>query len=292
MIPYPNLSPEIISFSIGGFEVALRWYAVSYIAGFIFAAYLMKAVTKRKHLWRFRTPPLDLNQIDTLITYLIVGVILGGRLGYAFFYNFKYYASNPIDVLRVWEGGMSFHGGFLGVLLAVIIFFKFHGIPLASGADLIAFATPPGLFFGRVANFINGELWGRPTNSAFGVIFPGERAQDCPSVIDVCARHPSQLYEAILEGLVLFIILIFIIRLGALKYPGLVAGTFLAGYSISRYSVEFFREADLQFVSLENPLGYIYQFGELGIKMGQLLSLPMFLLGVFFMFISYRSKAR
>lgn len=292
MIPFPDFSPDIFSFSIGGFEVALRWYAVSYIVGFICAAYLMKAVTKRNHLWRFRTPPLDLNQIDSLITYLIIGVILGGRLGYAFFYNFEYYASNPVDVLKVWEGGMSFHGGFLGVVLAVIFFFRFHGIPLASGADLIAFSAPPGLFFGRLANFINGELWGRPTNSSFGVVFPGDRAQECPSVVGVCARHPSQLYEATLEGLVLFIVLIFMIRSGALKYPGLVVGTFLAGYSISRYFVEYFREADPQFVSLENPLGYIYQFGELGIKMGQLLSLPMFLIGIFFIFSSYMSKAR
>ena len=291
MITFPNFSPEIVSFSIGGFEVALRWYAVSYIIGFVCAVYLMKAVTKRKHLWRFRTPPTDLNQIDSLITYLIVGVVLGGRLGYAFFYNFEYYASYPLDVLKVWEGGMSFHGGFFGVLLAAVIFFKFHGIPLASGADLIAFATPPGLFFGRVANFINGELWGRPTNLSFGVIFPGERAQECPSVIDVCARHPSQLYEAGLEGIVLFIVLISVVRIGAFKYPGSVVGTFLVGYSMSRYFVEFFREADPQFVSLGNPLGYIYQIGEVGIKMGQLLSLPMFFLGVFFLLMSYRSKA-
>jgi phosphatidylglycerol:prolipoprotein diacylglycerol transferase len=234
---------------------------------------------------------LDLNQIDSLITYLIVGVILGGRIGYALFYNFEYYASNPLDVLKVWEGGMSFHGGFLGVILAVTVFFKFHGIPLTSGADLIAFATPPGLFFGRIANFINGELWGHPTNSSFGVIFPGERAQDCPLVYGVCARHPSQLYEAGLEGLLLFFVLILVIRLGALKYPGLVVGTFLIGYSMSRYFVEFFRDADPQFVSVGNPFGYVYQIGDLGIKMGQLLSLPMLLLGIVFIFFSYRLKA-
>ena len=291
MIPFPNFSPEIISFSVGGFEVALRWYAVSYILGFICAAYLMKIVTNRKHIWRFRTPPMDSIQIDSLITYLIFGVILGGRIGYALFYNFEYYASNPIDVLKVWEGGMSFHGGFMGVLLTVILFYKFHGIPIVSGADLIAYATPPGLFFGRIANFINGELWGLPTNSIFGVIFPGERAQDCPLVYGVCARHPSQLYEAGLEGLLLFIVLTFLIWLGALKYPGLVAGTFLIGYSMSRYFVEFFRDADPQFVSVENPFGFVYQIGDLGIKMGQLLSLPMFLLGIVFIFISYRSKA-
>lgn len=290
MIPFPNFSPEIVSFSIGGFEVALRWYAVSYIAGFVCAVYLMKNLTNRKHLWRFRTPPLEINQIDTLITYLIVGVILGGRIGYALFYNFEYFYSYPLDVLKVWQGGMSFHGGFLGVLLTVICFFKFHGIPLTTGADLIAFATPPGLFFGRIANFINGELWGRPTNSVFGVIFPGERAQDCPLSPDVCARHPSQLYEAGLEGLFLFLVLILAVRLGALKFPGLVVGIFLVGYSMSRYFIEFFRDADPQFVSIGNPLGYIYQVGEIGIKMGQLLSLPMFLLGIVFIFISYRSK--
>ena len=291
MIPFPNLSPEIVSFSIGGFEVALRWYAVSYIAGFVCAVYLMKNLVNRKQLWRFRTPPLEINQIDTLITYLIVGVILGGRIGYALFYNFEYFSSHPVDVLKIWQGGMSFHGGFLGVIVTVICFYKFHGIPLKSGADLIAFSTPPGLFFGRVANFINGELWGRPTNSGFGVIFPGERAQDCPLVSGVCARHPSQLYEAGLEGLLLFVVLVFVIRLGALKYPGLVVGTFLIGYSMSRYFVEFFREADAQFVSTGNPFGYVYQIGDLGIKMGQLLSLPMLLLGIIFIFSSYRSKA-
>lgn len=290
MIPFPNISPEIISFSVGDFELALRWYAVAYIAGFICAAYLMKTVCKRKHFWRFRTPPLDLSQIDSLITYLIIGVILGGRLGYVLFYSFEYYASNPLDMLKVWEGGMSFHGGFLGVLLTVIFFYKFHGIPMASGADLIAYATPPGLFFGRIANFVNGELWGLPTNSIFGVVFPGDRAQDCPLIDGVCARHPSQLYEAGLEGLLLFIVLTFAIRLGALKYPGLIVGIFLIGYSMSRYFVEFFRDADPQFVSLGNPLGYVYQVGDLGIKMGQLLSIPMLLLGIIFILISYRSK--
>lgn len=291
MIAFPNFSPEIISFSIGGVEVALRWYALSYIAGFVCAAFLMKALTRRKHLWRYRTPPLDLNQIDSLITYLIVGVIVGGRLGFVLFYNFEYYAHNPFDILKVWEGGMSFHGGFLGVLLTVLFFYKFHGIPIMSGADLVAYATPPGLFFGRIANFINGELWGLPTNSSFGVIFPSERAQDCPMVYGVCARHPSQLYEASLEGLLVFLILTVIIKLGALRYPGLVVGTFLIGYSMSRYFVEFFRDADPQFVSVENPMGYVYQLGELGIKMGQLLSLPMLLLGLAFIFVSFRSKA-
>ena len=255
MIPFPNFSPEIVSFTIGGYEVALRWYAVSYIAGFICASYLMKTVTKRKKLWRFKTPPLDLNQIDSLITYLILGVIVGGRLGYVIFYNFEYYSAHPLEAIRIWEGGMSFHGGFLGVLITVVCFYRFHGIPIASGADLIAFATPPGLFFGRLANFVNGELWGRPTDSRFGVIFPGERAQDCPSLDEVCARHPSQLYEAGLEGLLLFFVLFFIVRLGALKYPGLVAGTFLAGYSLSRYFVEFFRDADPQFISSAKSLG-------------------------------------
>ena len=291
MIAFPNFSPEIISFSIGGFEVALRWYAVSYIAGFVCAAFLMKALTRRKHLWRHRTPPLDLNQVDSLITYLIVGVIVGGRLGYVLFYNFEYYAVNPFDILKVWEGGMSFHGGFLGVLLTVLLFYKFHGIPIMSGADLVAYATPPGLFFGRIANFINGELWGLPTNSSFGVIFPSERAQDCPMVYGVCARHPSQLYEAGLEGILLFFILTLLIKIGALRYPGLVVGTFLIGYSMSRYFVEFFRDADPQFVSVKNPMGYVYQIGEVGIKMGQLLSLPMLLLGLAFIFASFRSKA-
>ncbi len=291
MIPFPNISPEIFSFNIGGFEVALRWYALSYILGFVLALYIMKYLLKRETLWRFKTPPMDLEQAESFLTYLIIGVIVGGRLGYVLFYNADYYFVNPGAILRVWDGGMSFHGGFLGVAIAVISFCKFNGIPLLSAADLIAISTPPGLLFGRIANFINAELWGKPTNFTLGVIFPGERAQDCPGVIGTCARHPSQLYEAGLEGIVLFVFLIIFALSGRLKSPGFIMGVFIAGYGLSRYFVEFFREADPQFITFDNPLGYAYMFGDFGLSMGQLLSLPMVLVGFFIVFISTLKKA-
>ena len=280
MIPFPNISPEIFSFTIGGFEVALRWYAISYIVGFILALYIMKFFIKRETLWRHKTAPMDVEQADTFLTYLILGVILGGRLGYVLFYNADYYYANPVEILRVWDGGMAFHGGFIGVVIAVFGFCKFHGIPLVSTADLIAISTPPGLLLGRVANFINAELWGKPTNFSLGVVFPGERAQDCPEIVGPCARHASQLYEAGLEGIILFLIIIIFALTGALKRPGFILGVFLAGYGLSRYFVEFFRQADPQFITPENPFGYVYSFGDFGLSMGQLLSVPMVLAGL------------
>ena len=280
MIPFPNISPEIFSFTIGGFEVALRWYAISYIVGFILALYIMKFFIERETLWPHKTAPMDVEQADTFLTYLILGVILGGRLGYVLFYNADYYYANPVEILRVWDGGMAFHGGFIGVVIAVFAFCKFHGIPLASTADLIAISTPPGLLLGRVANFINAELWGKPTNFSLGVVFPGERAQDCPEIVGPCARHASQLYEAGLEGIILFLIIIIFSLTGALKRPGLILGVFLAGYGLSRYFVEFFRQADPQFITPENPFGYVYSFGDFGLSMGQLLSVPMVLAGL------------
>ena len=160
-------------------------------------------------MWASEKPPLSTDQADSFLTYLILGVIIGGRLGYVLFYNFEYYALNPLAIFRIWDGGMAFHGGFIGVVVAVILFCHVKQIvPLWSTADLIAVSTPPGLLFGRVANFINAELWGRPTNVYWGVIFPGDLAQKCDGVIGPCARHPSQLYEAGLEGLLLLIVLI------------------------------------------------------------------------------------
>jgi len=291
MIPFPNISPEIFSFNVGGFEVALRWYALSYILGFILALYIMKFLLKRDYLWRFKTPPMDLEQADSFLTYLIIGVIIGGRLGYVLFYNADYYFVNPGAILRVWDGGMAFHGGFLGVVIAVIGFCKFNGIPLLSAADLIAISTPPGLLFGRTANFINAELWGKPTNFSLGVVFPGERAQDCPGVIGTCARHPSQLYEAGLEGVILFVFLIIFALSGRLKTPGFIMGFFIFGYGLSRFFVEFFREADPQFITFGNPLGYVYSFGDFGLSMGQVLSLPMVVVGFLIVFISIIKKA-
>jgi len=288
MIPFPNISPEIFSVDLFGINIVLRWYAVSYILGFFCAIKLMKAFIVRGRLWNFNTPVMQAEQADALLTYLILGVIIGGRLGYVLFYNLRYYVQNPFDILRVWDGGMAFHGGFIGVVLAVIFYCRSNSIPLWSGADLIAISSPPGLLFGRLANFINAELWGRPTDLPWGVIFPGERAQDCVGVIGLCARHPSQLYEAFLEGLVLFFLLVLVAFWGGLKRPGLLTGIFGLGYGISRFIVEYFRVPDPQFFSSTNPFGFAIKFGDLGMTMGQVLSFPMIMFGLMLIIFSFR----
>ena len=226
MIAFPEISPEIFSFSIGGAEFALRWYAVSYLAGFLFATLIMKFFLRNQKLWRFNTGPLDNDQVDSMLTFLILGVIIGGRLGYVLFYNLDFYVQNLGSIIKVWDGGMAFHGGFLGVVVAAFLYCRFHGILVWSCADLIALASGPGLLFGRLANFINAELWGRPTDAPWGIIFPGEQAQYCPGIVGECARHPSQLYEAGLEGLLLFMVLIAVAYLGGLRRPGTITGLF------------------------------------------------------------------
>ena len=281
MIPFPDISPEIFSFELFGINLALRWYAVSYILGFICALRLMKFFVSRKRLWALGAPPLSTDQADVFLTYLILGVIIGGRLGYVFFYNLEYYALNPLAIFRIWDGGMAFHGGFIGVITAVILFCSANKLLLWSTADLIAVSTPPGLLFGRVANFVNGELWGRPTEVYWGVIFPGDLAQKCDGVIGPCARHPSQLYEAGLEGLLLLVVLLYVALKGGFKKPGLITGIFALGYGASRFIVEYFRVPDPQFFSQANPHGFAFKLGELGITMGQSLSLPMILVGLF-----------
>ena len=288
MIAFPEISSEIISFSIAGIELSIRWYAVSYLAGFFVAILVMKSFLLKEKLWRFNTGPLDRDQVDSLVTYLVLGVILGGRIGYVLFYNLDAYIENPGSILRVWDGGMAFHGGFLGVVGAALLFCRFNGILVWSCADLIALASGPGLLFGRLANFINAELWGRPTDAPWGVIFPGDRAQDCPGVIGECARHPSQLYEAGLEGLLLFLVLIIAAYLGGLRRPGLVTGLFLIIYGASRYVVEFYRVPDFQFFSVMNPNGFAYTYGEFGVTMGQLLSFPMSFLGAILIVIKIK----
>lgn len=280
MIPFPNISPEIFSFELLGINFALRWYAVSYILGFICALRLMKFFVVRNFLWLAEKPPLSSDQADSFLTYLILGVIIGGRLGYVIFYNLEYYVLNPINILRIWDGGMAFHGGFLGVVFAVIIFSRANNLPLWSTSDLIAVSTPPGLFFGRIANFINAELWGRPTEVYWGVVFPGNMAQQCDGIVGPCARHPTQLYEAGLEGLLLLIVLLCVSFFGGLKRPGLLTGVFALGYGASRFFVEYFRVPDPQFFSTLNPHGFAFNFGEFGVTMGQFLSLPMIVLGL------------
>src|SRR6056297_699592 len=282
MIPFPDISPEIFSISLFGIEFALRWYALAYIVGIVIGWRLVVATVKRPHLWPGGAAPMDARAVEDLLTWVILGVILGGRLGFVVFYQPAYYLQNPAEILQVWQGGMSFHGGLLGVVVACIVFSWRRGIPWLSVADVLCMATPAGLLLGRVANFINAELWGRPTDLPWGVIFPGDMAQYCPEVAGACARHPSQLYEAALEGLLLGAVLLWMVfRRGALKRPGAVTGAFFLGYGLARFAVEFVRQPDAQFVTPGNPLGLAWQVGSYGLTMGQILSLPMIVLGVF-----------
>ncbi len=292
MILFPEISPEIFSVDIGGFEFALRWYALSYIIGIFLGWRLAVLATRRADLWPRNQSPLDPVQAEDLMTWIVFGVILGGRLGYVIFYEPSKYIGDPVSILKVWQGGMSFHGGFLGVVFTAYLFFKRNHVPYASGADLLALCTPIGLLLGRIANFINAELWGRATEMPWGVAFPGEAAQACGQLSGLCARHPSQLYEAVLEGLLLGMILIFVaFRKNGLKRPGLISGLFFAGYGIARYMVEFFRQPDAQFQSVTNPVGYAFQFGDYGLTMGQSLSLPMIILGIALIITALRRAA-
>ena len=280
-LTFPDISSELFSISLFGIDFALRWYALAYIAGILIAWRLGVMAVKRSALWRDDTPPMTPTQIEDLLTWIILGVILGGRFGFGAFYQPGYYLENPGLILKVWEGGMSFHGGLLGVVIASWLFAWKHDIPKRAIADLIAHTVPCGLLLGRLANFINAELWGRPTNLPWGVIFPGPYAQDCPGITGLCARHPSQLYEAALEGLLLGLLLLWLVyRRNALKLPGTVTGVFLAGYGAARFVVEFVRQPDAQFVSPGNPLGLAWQIDGYGLTMGQFLSLPMIALGL------------
>ncbi len=291
-IPFPDISPEIVSFTLFGAEFALRWYALAYIAGILIGWRLVVMAVNRPRLWRLETPPITAAQVEDLLTWVILGVILGGRLGFVLFYKPLYFLDHPGEILMVWQGGMSFHGGLLGVIAACVLFSRRHGIPWLSVADVLCMATPVGLLLGRLANFINAELWGRPTTLPWGVVFPGEFAQYCPGFADPCARHPSQLYEAALEGLILGAVLLWLVwRRGGLKTPGLITGVFFAGYALSRFVVEFVRQPDYQFVDPENPVGYALHLDGIGLTMGQLLSLPMLALALWAILHSRKQAA-
>ena len=282
LIPFPNISPEIFSIPLFGFEFALRWYALAYIAGILIGWRISVMTVKAARLWLNEQPVMTPAQIEDLLTWMILGVILGGRLGYVLFYQPAYYFQNPHEILFIWQGGMAFHGGLLGVIVAGLIFTTRYKIPKLSAADVMALGVPPGILLGRLANFINAELWGRPTDLPWGVAFPTNTAQYCPDVIGLCARHPSQLYEALLEGLILGAVLLWLAwRRDAYKTPGLIAGTFFAGYGIARFIVEFARQPDAQFVSDGNPLGLAFEIGGYGLTMGQFLSIPMILIGAY-----------
>lgn len=291
LIPFPNISPEIFSISVFGFEFALRWYALAYIAGILIGWRLSVMTVKAARLWLNDQPVMTPAQIEDLLTWMILGVILGGRLGYVLFYQPAYYLQNPHEILFIWQGGMAFHGGLLGVIVAGLIFTTRYKIPKLSAADVMALGVPPGLLLGRLANFINAELWGRPTDLPWGVAFPTNAAQYCPDVIGLCARHPSQLYESLLEGVILGGVLLWLAwRRDAYKTPGLIAGTFFAGYGVARFIVEFARQPDAQFVSDGNPLGLAYELGGYGLTMGQTLSIPMILIGAYLIHQARRDK--
>ncbi|MEM6638026.1 MAG: prolipoprotein diacylglyceryl transferase [Pseudomonadota bacterium] len=281
-IPFPEISPNVFSIELGNFGFALRWYALAYIVGILVGWWMGIRIGSSDRLWTTRPSPLTREQADEFITWIILGIILGGRLGFVLFYQPAYYLANPLEIFMIWQGGMAFHGGFLGVAVAIVIYSRRQNVSPFSVADVVAIATPPGIFLGRIANFINAELWGRPTDLPWGVIFPGEAAQNCgPDVLLLCARHPSQLYEAALEGLILGGLLLYLAyRRAWLELPGQITGMFIAGYGVARFLVEFARQADQQFVTPGNPFGHVIGIGPIGITMGQTLSLPMIVVGL------------
>jgi len=284
-LPFPAIDPALFTLDLGVIQFSLRWYALAYIAGLGLGWWIVTQAMRRPALWPQATPPMRPAQAEDLLTWMALGVILGGRLGFVLFYQPGYYAANPVEALMVWRGGMSFHGGFLGVVVAVILWSRRNAAPLLSVADAVALATPTGLLLGRLANFINGELWGRVSDAPWAMVFPG--AGDAP-------RHPSQLYEAALEGLLLLAVLAHLaLRSGWLKRPGAITGAFLLGYGLARAFVETFRQADAQFVAPDNPHGQVLRLGAgpeaLGLTMGQILSLPMALAGLALMLWALRA---
>jgi phosphatidylglycerol:prolipoprotein diacylglycerol transferase len=268
----PVIDP--VALQIGAF--AVRWYALAYIAGLIGGWFYARRLTMSERLWTGLKRPTP-DHIDDLIVWVALGVVLGGRVGYILFYNFDGYLADPLEIFAIWRGGMSFHGGFLGAILAILLFARARGLSGLAMLDLAAVVTPIGLFFGRIANFINGELWGRPApDFPLAVVFP--EGGPIP-------RHPSQLYEAIAEGLILFIVLAIAVRRFGFRRPGLIGGVFVFGYAMARIVCEFFREPDPQ-------LGFLFGSSlELlggGVTMGMLLSLPMALVGLIAIWLAAR----
>lgn len=293
-IPFPDLSPEIYAFQIGGFEFALRWYALAYVVGLLLGLWIVRAAVRRPGLWPEGRAPMGPDQAEAMLTWVILGVILGGRLGFVLFYHPEYYLANPAEILKLWEGGMAFHGGLLGVAVAGLAFCWRYKISIPSVADCMALAVTPGLFLGRLANFINAELWGRPSTAPWAVIFPGYDAQTCPAEwVGACARHPSQLYEAALEGLLLGLVIWYLAtRAHWLRSPGRICGVFFLGYGMARFFVEFFRQADAQFITPDNPWGHVFRLGDFGITQGQTLSLPMVAIGALILVLTLRRPLR
>lgn len=260
MLTYPDIDPVAIALG----PVRIHWYGLMYVLGFAAAWWLGRwRATRPGSTWR----PVD---VDDLIFFAAVGVILGGRIGWILFYGFETVLAEPLSLVMVWRGGMSFHGGLIGVALAMLLFARRRGRVAVDVFDFMSPLPAVGLGAGRLGNFINGELWGKSTDVPWGFLVHGE------------VLHASQLYEAALEGVVLFLVLLVAIRRGALARPGRVFGIFLVGYALARVALEGFRQADQQFVTAANPHGHVIAFGDgLGLTMGQTLSLPMALIGLF-----------
>jgi phosphatidylglycerol:prolipoprotein diacylglycerol transferase len=266
VIPFPAFDPVLISFG----PFAIRWYALAYIVGILLGWLYARTVIKHETLWG-GVPPMTPADFDDFVLWVTLGIILGGRIGYVLFYNPQYFAQHPLEMIELWNGGMSFHGGFLGCVLAVVLFARHRGIPILSVGDLTCAAGTIGIVLGRLANFINGELWGRPTDVPWAMVFP--RGGPQPS-------HPIQLNEPLNLGLQQFGVHTMLIRRGALQRPGFIIGAFAFGYGIARTIGEFFREPDVQ-------LGFLWG----GVTMGMLLSLPLILAGLVLMLVTARRKA-
>ena len=259
IMPFPDIDP--IAFSIG--PLAIHWYGLAYVVGIMLGWSYARRIAGNESLWPGNASPVTKTQLDDFVVWAALGIVLGGRIGYILFYDMPAVIESPIRAIQIWNGGMSFHGGIIGTTIAMILFARKNSIPIWSLFDIVAGVVPIGLFFGRIANFINGELWGRLADVPWAVVFPSGGP---------FARHPSQLYEAGLEGIVLLSVLALLIYgFRALKSPGLISGVFVCGYALSRILVEFFREPDAQ-------LGYLLGTGWL--TMGMVLSFPMILLGL------------
>jgi phosphatidylglycerol---prolipoprotein diacylglyceryl transferase len=265
---YPAIDP--VALRLG--PLSVKWYGLAYVAGLLLGRFYVKALLERGRLWPGEKGPFAPEKVDDLLLYMTVGVLLGGRLGYVLFYQPRFFVTNPLEIVAVWNGGMSFHGALLGSIVAIFMFARRIGAELWSVMDLAAAATPMGLFFGRLANFINAELWGRTSTVPWAMVFPD--AGDLP-------RHPSQLYEATTEGLILFAVLWWLThRTGALRQPGVIAGTFLTGYGLARSFCELFREPDPG-----------HWFTIVPFTAGILYSLPMILAGILIIRMSRRRVA-
>lgn len=274
-IPFPDFDP--VAFSLG--PLTVKWYGLAYLAGLLIGWWYVRRLLGETRLWRNDTPPFGIDRVDDLLLYMTLGVVLGGRLGYVFLYEPSTYLANPADILAIWKGGMSFHGALIGCALAGWAFASRNGVSALSTLDLGAAAVPIGLFFGRISNFINGELFGRVTDVPWAMVFP--HAQWLHPDVEPATRHPSQLYQAALEGLVLFIVLRFLTHhAGGLKRPGLVAGTFLAGYGVARIIGEIFREPHA-----------VHAFNIGPITAGQSYSLPMIAIGLYVIWRARREAA-